>query len=88
MVVAGGGMAGVSAALAAARNGAKTLLVQDRSRLGGNASSEIGMHIVGADVHGDGNLYGSERYQVGVKCEDCHGTVRAEIAANEDGPST
>ncbi len=52
VMVAGGGMAGVCAALSAARNGAKTLLVQDRSRLGGNASSEIGMHIVGADVHG------------------------------------
>ena len=52
VLVAGGGMAGVCAALAAARRGARTLLVQDRSRLGGNASSEIRMHIVGADVHG------------------------------------
>jgi hypothetical protein len=34
---------------------------------------------VGGDVHGDGNLYSSERDQVGVRCEDCHGTVRAEI---------
>jgi hypothetical protein len=50
--VAGGGMAGVCAALAAARNGARVMLVQDRSRLGGNASSEIKMHIVGADHHG------------------------------------
>lgn len=52
VLVAGGGMAGVCAALAAARRGARTLLVQDRSRLGGNASSEIRMHIVGADHHG------------------------------------
>jgi len=52
VMVAGGGMAGVCAAISAARNGARTLLVQDRSRLGGNASSEIGMHIVGADCHG------------------------------------
>ena len=51
-LVAGGGMAGTLAALAAARNGTKTILVQDRSRLGGNASSEIRMHIVGADCHG------------------------------------
>ncbi len=52
VLVCGGGMAGVCAALSAARNGAKVLLVQDRSRLGGNASSEIKMHIVGADCHG------------------------------------
>ena len=52
VLVAGGGMAGVCAAVAAARNGAKVVLVQDRSRLGGNASSEVKMHIVGADIHG------------------------------------
>lgn len=52
VLVCGGGMAGVCAAIAAARNGARVLLVQDRSRLGGNASSEIKMHIVGADCHG------------------------------------
>jgi hypothetical protein len=51
-VIAGGGMAGLCAAIAAARNGARTILVQDRSVLGGNASSEIKMHIVGADCHG------------------------------------
>lgn len=51
-VVVGGGMAGVSAALAAARNGLHVVLIQDRSMLGGNASSEVKMHIVGADCHG------------------------------------
>ncbi|MCX6954606.1 MAG: FAD-dependent oxidoreductase [Verrucomicrobia bacterium] len=51
-VIVGGGVAGVCAALAAARNGAKVVLVQDRSVLGGNASSEVRMHIVGADCHG------------------------------------
>jgi len=51
-LVAGGGMAGLCAAISAARNGARTVLVQDRSVLGGNASSEIKMHIVGADCHG------------------------------------
>jgi len=34
---------------------------------------------VGGDVHGDGNLYSAERYQVGIRCEDCHGTVRQAI---------
>ncbi len=52
--IAGGGMAGVCAAVAAARNGAKVVLVQDRSRLGGNASSEVKMHIVGANSRNPG----------------------------------
>ena len=51
-MVVGGGMAGICAALAAARNGAITVLIQDRSVLGGNASSEVKMHMVGADCHG------------------------------------
>ncbi len=53
LLVAGGGLAGVCAAIAAARHGARVILVQDRSVLGGNASSEIKMHVVGADCHGN-----------------------------------
>lgn len=52
VVVIGGGMAGVCAALSAARNGATVALVQDRPVLGGNASSEIRLHIHGADDAG------------------------------------
>jgi len=55
VVVVGGGMAGVCAAIAAARNGASVVLIQDRPVLGGNSSSEIRMHIVGADCHGSRN---------------------------------
>jgi hypothetical protein len=51
VLVAGGGLAGVCAALAAARRGARVVLVQDRSRLGGNSSSEVKMHVVGANCH-------------------------------------
>src|SRR4051794_14870900 len=51
VLVAGGGLAGVCAAVAAARNGARVVLVQDRSRLGGNSSSEVKMHVVGANTH-------------------------------------
>lgn len=50
-VVVGGGLAGLTAAMAAARKGVKTALVHARSVLGGNASSEIRMHICGADHH-------------------------------------
>ena len=52
ILVAGGGAAGVPCALAAARLGAKVILVQDRPVLGGNASSEVRMHIVGANGTG------------------------------------
>lgn len=38
--VIGGGMAGLCSAIAAARHGLKTVLMQDRPVLGGNASSE------------------------------------------------
>ncbi len=55
VVVVGGGMAGVCAAIAAARNGASVVLMQDRPVLGGNSSSEIRMHIVGADCSGGRN---------------------------------
>lgn len=56
ILVAGGGPAGVPCALAAAREGAKVILVQDRPMLGGNASSEVRMHIVGADAFGGREL--------------------------------
>ncbi len=45
LCVVGGGLAGLCAAVAAARHGAKVALIQDRPMLGGNASSEIRMHV-------------------------------------------
>lgn len=51
VVVVGGGLAGMCAAIAAARNGASTAIVQNRPMFGGCASSEIRMHIVGANCH-------------------------------------
>ncbi len=47
--VVGGGMAGLCAAIAAARKGSRVALVHDRPVFGGNASSEIRMHVCGAD---------------------------------------
>lgn len=49
VLVAGGGISGVACALSAARNGARVILCQDRPVLGGNASSEVRMHVVGAN---------------------------------------
>jgi hypothetical protein len=49
--VVGGGMAGLCAAVAAARHGVKVVLMHDRPVYGGNASSECRIHICGADRH-------------------------------------
>lgn len=46
-VVVGGGLAGMAAAVSAARLGVKTALVHDRAVLGGNNSSEIRVHTSG-----------------------------------------
>lgn len=52
IVVIGGGLAGMSAAISAARGGASVVLVQDRPVLGGNQSSEMQVGISGADCSG------------------------------------
>jgi|GEM_PF-22831 len=46
--VVGGGLAGVSAAVCAARHGTKTVLIHERPMLGGNCSSEVRMWVCGA----------------------------------------
>lgn len=51
LVVVGGGMSGLCAAIAAARHEVRTALIHARPMLGGNASSELRMHICGADDH-------------------------------------
>lgn len=51
VVIVGGGLSGICAAIASARHGAKTALIQNRSVLGGNSSSEIRMHVAGANCH-------------------------------------
>ncbi len=48
LCIVGGGIAGLCAALSAARRGVQTLLMHDRPVLGGNASSEVRMHISGS----------------------------------------
>ena len=61
VAIIGGGLAGVCAAITAARAGAKVLLVQDRPVLGGNASSEVRLWILGATSHmGNNNRWARE----------------------------
>ncbi|MCK9410809.1 MAG: FAD-dependent oxidoreductase [Prolixibacteraceae bacterium] len=61
LVVVGGGMAGVCAAITAARAGINVVLVQDRPILGGNASSEVRLWVLGATSHmGNNNRWARE----------------------------
>ncbi|HEY4064929.1 MAG TPA: FAD-dependent oxidoreductase [Puia sp.] len=61
LVVVGGGLSGACAAITAARAGIKVILVSDRPVLGGNASSEIRLWILGATSHmGNNNRWARE----------------------------
>lgn len=61
LIVTGGGLSGICCAVTAAREGLKVVLVQDRSVLGGNASSEIRLWILGATSHmGNNNRWARE----------------------------
>ena len=51
LVVVGGGITGVTCAITAAREGIKVALIQDRPVLGGNASSEVRIWMLGATSH-------------------------------------
>ncbi|TXK84883.1 FAD-dependent oxidoreductase [Paenibacillus sp. N3.4] len=52
ITVVGGGLAGVCAAIAAARLGQTVALIQNRPVLGGNSSSEVRVWVCGATGHG------------------------------------
>lgn len=61
LAVIGGGLSGVCCAITAARAGVKVVLVQDRPVLGGNASSEVRLWILGATSHmGNNNRWARE----------------------------
>lgn len=61
LVVVGGGLAGLCCALTAARAGIKVTLIHDRPVLGGNASSEVRLWILGATSHmGNNNRWARE----------------------------
>lgn len=61
LVIVGGGMGGTCCAITAARMGLSVTLVQDRPVLGGNASSEVRLWILGATSHmGNNNRWARE----------------------------
>jgi hypothetical protein len=61
LVVVGGGLSGTCCAITAARSGIRVILVQDRPVLGGNASSEVRLWVLGATSHmGNNNRWARE----------------------------
>jgi hypothetical protein len=61
LVVVGGGMAGLCCSITAARQGIRVILIQDRPVLGGNASSEVRLWMLGATSHmGNNNRWARE----------------------------
>ena len=61
LIIVGGGVAGTCAAITAAREGIRVVLVQDRPVLGGNSSSEVRLWILGATSHmGNNNRWARE----------------------------
>ena len=52
ITIIGGGLAGVCAAISAARLGKSVALINNRPVLGGNSSSEVRVWVVGATAHG------------------------------------
>jgi hypothetical protein len=61
LIVVGGGLSGVCCAITAARAGIRVVLVQDRPVLGGNASSEVRLWVLGATSHmGNNNRWARE----------------------------
>jgi len=89
-VVVGGGIAGMTSAVSAARLGCKVALIQDRPVLGGNNSSEVRVHLQGRigyppypnlgnlvhelDPQHEGNAQTADKYNDERK----HGVVEAE----------
>jgi hypothetical protein len=71
VVIVGGGIAGVCASIAAAREGLQVVLVQDRPVLGGNASSEVRLWALGATSHmGNNNRWSRESGVIGEILEE------------------
>jgi hypothetical protein len=94
MVVAGGGIAGMCAALSSARQGLRTALVQDRKIFGGNNSSEVRVWLGGLTnlqpFSGVGNIVGEfEQKRIGHYGSENQGTLyeddkKQEILEQQD----
>lgn len=90
-VVVGGGIAGMCAAVAAARLGCKVALINDRPILGGNNSSEIRVHLGGSIELGPnkglGRMireFGHSKQGNAQPAENYEDAKKSEFIANEE----
>jgi len=60
LVIVGGGLPGIAAAITAARFGLTVSLINNRGFVGGNTSAEIGVGVNGADASNEFNFYARE----------------------------
>lgn len=76
LVVVGAGIAGMSAAVSAARLGCKVALINDRPVIGGNNSSEIRVHLGGRIEEGIYRELGGLQKEFGPEKEETHSRQR------------
>ncbi|MCT4586305.1 MAG: FAD-dependent oxidoreductase [Carboxylicivirga sp.] len=84
VVIIGGGMAGCSAAIAAAREGCSVVLIQDRPVLGGNASEEIRVHTIGLPGHKIVHEINTDHYPNGSQLAIESNTSRHSVILEEE----
>ena len=87
VVVVGGGIAGCSAALTAARLGLQVAFIQNRPVLGGNASTEVGLTVRGQNRSVVSEVAGPDREKVIRAAKNIHlylgwHAFRAQVQGN------
>ena len=87
LVVVGGGIAGCSAAIAAARTDIKVALIQDRPYLGGNSSQEIRVHTLGLPGKQIVNEINTPHYPNGSSTAIDYTAVRHDVLSGESNIS-
>jgi len=85
LVVVGGGLAGCGAAVAAARQGLKVALINDRPVLGGNASKEIRVHTEGLEFYTIVQELSTEHYPNGdAEAIQANDTIESVVRAEKN----
>ncbi|MGC8829803.1 MAG: FAD-dependent oxidoreductase [Verrucomicrobiia bacterium] len=82
-VVVGGGLAGCAASIAAAKEGLRVALIQDRPWLGGNASRDIRVHTMGSPRHDIVVALGTPNYTSGSDEAIQYDEIRRQVVTSE-----